>query len=475
MTARLQPLAEAEVPAYIHHRLRVAGYEGPDLFSADAMAEIARVAGGVPRNINNICFNALSLAFAVDSRQVEASIIAEVASDFDLALALSGRNALEKFANLGPLCDEVAVPLDRPNAIEVPAISSGTVVATDVAEIATAAADMPGDETSAEYLEVPRFVPEPAVAEPISPAMAALPPFVQQTRTPRNAPAKHKPAGVAVGAAAAIAASSWTVLRSTNSLTAAAVLAFACIAVGTRMLVTRAPRETSQLLNAVPRSQRAPLQSVDESAAAVLPQSSSTETQAPAGELHTSDQVAPGASLEPTSADTPAQASAEEAAGAEETTRKRTHHRKQASAGEGEAEDLSQESLPEADAAEVPSSPPAPGTEIAVVERDHPSSDVTVTRFFSLDPSFYPEPAREQRVQGIVVLRGTINEAGVFSHVRALTGDHRLVGAAIKAVTHRRFEAGPNRGRGVSADLTLEFRLPRPVPATQTAQAGGTE
>ena len=132
MTARLQPLAEAEVPAYIHHRLRVAGYEGPDLFSADAMAEIARVAGGVPRNINNICFNALSLAFAVDSRQVEASIIAEVASDFDLALALSGRNALEKFANLGPLYEGLTAQQDLPNTIETPAVPTDTAVALDL-------------------------------------------------------------------------------------------------------------------------------------------------------------------------------------------------------------------------------------------------------------------------------------------------------------------------------------------------------
>ena len=101
---------------------------------------------------------------------------------------------------------------------------------------------------------------------------------------------------------------------------------------------------------------------------------------------------------------------------------------------------------------------------------------MTVTRFFNLDPSFYPEPAREQHVQGIVVLRGTINEAGVFSHVRALKGDHRLVGAAMKAVTNRQFDAGPSsRGKRFSADLTLEFRLPKPAPVTQTAQAGGGE
>src|SRR5207249_7820261 len=119
-------------PAYIHHRLGVAGYKGADLFSADAMAEIARVAGGVPRNINNVCFNALSLGFAVDCRQIEASTIAEVATDFDLALALSGRNVLEKFANLGPLYEGLTAQQDLPNTIETPAALSDTAVAVEL-------------------------------------------------------------------------------------------------------------------------------------------------------------------------------------------------------------------------------------------------------------------------------------------------------------------------------------------------------
>src|SRR5437868_3258115 len=256
MTARLQPLAEAEVPAYIHHRLRVAGYSGPDLFSADAMAEIARVAGGVPRNINNVCFNALSLTFAMNCRQVEAGMIAEVASDFDLALALSGRNILEKFATLNPLGDDIAItaPQESPNTIETPAVASEAVAAVVVPETTSTSTYAPEHEASTPELEVPAFVPEAVPAEPITPASVAPSIIVQRSRVGRNAPAAKKPSGIAVGAAAALAASSWTVLRSTNSLTAAAVLAFACIAVGTRMLVTRTPRDTSQLLRANPTS-----------------------------------------------------------------------------------------------------------------------------------------------------------------------------------------------------------------------------
>jgi hypothetical protein len=45
---------------------------------------IARYSRGIPRNINNICFNALSLACALKKETVNCSIIEEVLSDLDL-------------------------------------------------------------------------------------------------------------------------------------------------------------------------------------------------------------------------------------------------------------------------------------------------------------------------------------------------------------------------------------------------------
>src|SRR5579863_129525 len=60
----LVPLSVEESGRYIAHRLRVAGYSGEPLFAPQALKAIARFTEGVPRNINNCCFNALSLGFA---------------------------------------------------------------------------------------------------------------------------------------------------------------------------------------------------------------------------------------------------------------------------------------------------------------------------------------------------------------------------------------------------------------------------
>jgi general secretion pathway protein A len=76
----LEPLAAAEVSAYINHRWRVAGGEKAP-FSAEAIDCIAQVTQGVPRMINVACDNALSDAFADGSPMVESRHIVDVCRD----------------------------------------------------------------------------------------------------------------------------------------------------------------------------------------------------------------------------------------------------------------------------------------------------------------------------------------------------------------------------------------------------------
>ncbi|HKU23066.1 MAG TPA: TonB family protein [Terriglobales bacterium] len=80
---RLEPLTAAEVNRYIDHRLQVAGYSGPPLFTAPARALLVERSEGIPRNINNLCFNALSLGFAMSRRTIGPDILAEVSADLD--------------------------------------------------------------------------------------------------------------------------------------------------------------------------------------------------------------------------------------------------------------------------------------------------------------------------------------------------------------------------------------------------------
>jgi len=81
--ARLNPLTGPEVRAYMAHRLEAAGGTSA-IFTHEAIQAISLASGGVPRNVNTICFNSLSLAFALDRRQVGPEEVAEVLCDLDL-------------------------------------------------------------------------------------------------------------------------------------------------------------------------------------------------------------------------------------------------------------------------------------------------------------------------------------------------------------------------------------------------------
>lgn len=81
----LVPLSTAEIKNYIDHRLRIAGYEGEPLFSPGVYEDIARVTQGIPRNINNFCFQALSITCALQKRVVDADVANEVIADLDIS------------------------------------------------------------------------------------------------------------------------------------------------------------------------------------------------------------------------------------------------------------------------------------------------------------------------------------------------------------------------------------------------------
>jgi type II secretory pathway predicted ATPase ExeA len=83
--ARLKTLNRAEVVQYVDHRLGVAGYDfSAALFTNRALDLIAARSEGIPRNINNICFNALSLACGSKQRTIDRDVIQEVLNDLDL-------------------------------------------------------------------------------------------------------------------------------------------------------------------------------------------------------------------------------------------------------------------------------------------------------------------------------------------------------------------------------------------------------
>jgi len=81
----IKPLATVEdTDRYITSRLLVSGAARTDIFSADAIDYIYRCTEGIPRNINNLCDNALLAGFAAGDLTIGRSIIEEVAESFDM-------------------------------------------------------------------------------------------------------------------------------------------------------------------------------------------------------------------------------------------------------------------------------------------------------------------------------------------------------------------------------------------------------
>jgi type II secretory pathway predicted ATPase ExeA len=101
---RLEPFESTETHEYIDHRLSVAGYNAGPLFTAAAISKIAKSSGGIPRNINNLCFNALSLGCALRRKQIDVDLVGEAVSDLDMSsLAAERRRELRKAASPVPV------------------------------------------------------------------------------------------------------------------------------------------------------------------------------------------------------------------------------------------------------------------------------------------------------------------------------------------------------------------------------------
>jgi type II secretory pathway predicted ATPase ExeA len=99
---RIEPLSKEETVAYIDYRLKLAGYVGDPLFKKDALTLITAAGDGIPRTINNLCFNALSLCRALNSKQVNGNMVSEVIADLQLIpqskepIAVAGKGAAKR-------------------------------------------------------------------------------------------------------------------------------------------------------------------------------------------------------------------------------------------------------------------------------------------------------------------------------------------------------------------------------------------
>ncbi|HZQ95693.1 MAG TPA: AAA family ATPase [Candidatus Sulfotelmatobacter sp.] len=107
--ATLAPLTAEEVARYMNHRLRAAGRQDGLPFTGPAVKMIARLSEGIPRNVNNICFNALSLGCALRQKTVDVDVLQQVAEDFDLS-NLRSEPGVRSFEQDTPLSLPKAAP-----------------------------------------------------------------------------------------------------------------------------------------------------------------------------------------------------------------------------------------------------------------------------------------------------------------------------------------------------------------------------
>jgi len=95
-------------------------------------------------------------------------------------------------------------------------------------------------------------------------------------------------------------------------------------------------------------------------------------------------------------------------------------------------------------------------------QTQQPAMNLVVGRLLNRVSPFYPDDAKEQRIEGTVRLQAVIGEDGRVQSVQPVSGSQLLVGAALTAVREWRY--GPTLYEGhriqVQDDIRLVFRLP---------------
>jgi type II secretory pathway predicted ATPase ExeA len=106
--ASLKTLSAAETAEYVEFRLRASGWMGETLFTSDALAQIAKVSGGVPRSINNLCFSSLLAAFHRGQETIGTEIVAEVAGKLNLEALVPLSQADATPQHFAPTAESIA-------------------------------------------------------------------------------------------------------------------------------------------------------------------------------------------------------------------------------------------------------------------------------------------------------------------------------------------------------------------------------
>jgi general secretion pathway protein A len=166
IVACLKPFTVEDTALYIDHRLRMAGYQdSSSLFARSAVELVATYSEGIPRNINNLCFNALSLGCALKRKVIDGDIIREVIGDLDL-------KPLQESLPPGPL-PELKKPSEAPAVVTAKDASSRPTLSLAKVAIVFAALTTLFGVFSAAHRRMPAAgsVRADSMVQPLVPAM----------------------------------------------------------------------------------------------------------------------------------------------------------------------------------------------------------------------------------------------------------------------------------------------------------------
>ena len=81
----MQPLSKKMITSYLAFRMHAAGYQGPDIFSADAINLIDRTSNGLLRRVNILADKSLLAAFVENTHSIEARHVQAAIKDSELS------------------------------------------------------------------------------------------------------------------------------------------------------------------------------------------------------------------------------------------------------------------------------------------------------------------------------------------------------------------------------------------------------
>ena len=79
----IAPLSRHEAESYISHRLHVAGCNNGGIFHKDALEEIFKFSGGIPRLINIACDKSLLAGYTADKKTIDSDMVKKCAKEIE--------------------------------------------------------------------------------------------------------------------------------------------------------------------------------------------------------------------------------------------------------------------------------------------------------------------------------------------------------------------------------------------------------